>query len=71
MTENKLKEKQCHKRFLLNTDNKDCFYPNEVKGDSKSPAAVLQKSPSTPEYEVLPTRFPGPSAASSGNEKPP
>lgn len=44
---------------------------NEVKAGSKGPAAVRQKSPTTPDYEVMPKRTPGSGAASSGNDKPP
>ncbi|KAL9960413.1 hypothetical protein ACROYT_G033865 [Oculina patagonica] len=44
---------------------------NEVKAGSKGPAAVRQKSPTTPDYEVMPKRTPGSGAASPGNDKPP
>lgn len=45
---------------------------NEVKGGSKGPAvAVRQKSPTTPDYEVLPKRSSGPGTATPGNQKPP
>lgn len=44
---------------------------NEVKGDTKGSGAVRQKSPTAPDYEVLPKRTSVSAAASSGNEKPP
>ena len=44
---------------------------NEVKGDSKGSAAVRQKSPTPPDYEVLPKKSSMSAAASSGNEKRP